>query len=248
MKALIFSFFFVFPVSQLFAQQSNSTYNLECSGETYDGNFYVTTSIRAKLIVKGQNDYTLEDGLYNLLISYAPEDEMLASDLWHQESNVAFESTNFKNYNPRVYTDHAKFSDMASIFGTVDFIVPHSVMFDSTKQDYFTAYTILSWVADHWGDTVSMNCSMKNNDPAAPVAKTGSECFLEAERNFYDYLDERGYEFEGFYFSQEGIDEDGEASLIYSGHSNFWGGYGVDDVYVDPFTCAIKYTENVYSE
>ena len=55
--------------------------------------------------------------------------------------------------------------DFASIFGKADFIFPKNAFTVTDGSEYgehsFTAYTILSWISDHFGTTVALNCSME---------------------------------------------------------------------------------------
>ena len=105
--------------------------------------------LNSTLTVNSENDYVIEGGNFKFFIE----------DAW-TDQNVEIEKVqNYAKYRPRVYENHAKFPSIGKrFFGKADFIVPHSALMNGKES--FDAFFILSWVEDHWGGTVSAECSL----------------------------------------------------------------------------------------
>lgn len=138
------------------------TKQLKCESiDTFDGQYmYRTVSFNSKLAKSGENSFTLS----SLRLDYALSmDEELSGD-W-ASANVFDENytiTNNEKYNPRVYKDHVNFADLYSkeIFGYIDLILPKSALNSKLETVNFTGYTIMTWMDDHWGGTVTLSCSL----------------------------------------------------------------------------------------
>lgn len=63
---------------------------------------------------------------------------------------------NNPNYRPRVYFNHLQFNISKGIFGYVNMLVPKSA-FKSSKNEFIVAL-IMSWIEDHAGGTVFLDC------------------------------------------------------------------------------------------
>ena len=108
-------------------------------------------SVNSTIKVFGENDYVLEGGRLTFFIE----------DAWTDQNVEVVAVSNYKNYNPRVYHGHAKFSGVGKHFsGDVDFLVPHAALLSAGAKT-FTGVFILSWVEDHWGSTVSVDCTLE---------------------------------------------------------------------------------------
>jgi len=80
---------------------------------------------------------------------------------WTRNKGEEGRTSNVSNYKPRKYKDHMKFNlDLSNndSFGDFDFIFPNRKLFTGKKK--FNAYLIMSWVDDHFGTTVTLNCEM----------------------------------------------------------------------------------------
>jgi hypothetical protein len=128
-----------------------TSYNLECvSSNAYTDLGDAKLKLNSIMTVNGANDYVLESGSFEFFIE----------DAWTDQNVSTLIVENKKDYRPRVYTDHAKFPSISrEFFGMVDFIVPHAALMSGSKS--FTAKFILSWVEDHWGGTISAQCTLQ---------------------------------------------------------------------------------------
>ena len=63
---------------------------------------------------------------------------------------------NNPNYRPRVYFDHIQFDISEGIFGYVNMLVPKTAFVTSKAE--FTVVLIMSWIEDHAGGTVFLDC------------------------------------------------------------------------------------------
>lgn len=62
---------------------------------------------------------------------------------------------NNPNYRPRVYKNHLQFDISKGVFGTVMLLIPKAAL--KSQQD-FNVTLIMSWIEDHAGDSVSLEC------------------------------------------------------------------------------------------
>lgn len=130
---------------------ASSSYEMNCENkDIYTDMGTAELALNTTLTVNGFNDYMVEGGNFKFFIEDAWTDQDVAID------TVA----NYQNYRPRVYTNHAKFPSISKeFFGIADMIIPHDVLM--TGASNFEATFILSWVEDHWGGTVSAECTLK---------------------------------------------------------------------------------------
>ena len=150
----------------LFPSLWAKSYDVSCQHEGHNSFLYVVTSLKARITKKAEN-YTM-DGTYRLDLydDYLSKtnDALTApkSSIWYStEGDVPFSNqSNYKNYRPKKYKGHLKWDSFVNIFGKVDLIFPIDVFTNEGKGQKFTAYTILTWISDHYGTTVSLSCSM----------------------------------------------------------------------------------------
>jgi hypothetical protein len=126
------------------------TYNLECQdNDIYTDLGTAKLHLKTQLIVNGENDYVLRGGEFKFVID---ED-------WTNQIVAITEVPNRQNYRPRVYQGHAKFPNISQkFFGIVDVIIAHEDILSAQKS--FTGIFIMTYVEDHWGDTVSADCQL----------------------------------------------------------------------------------------
>ena len=62
---------------------------------------------------------------------------------------------NNPSYRPRVYKNHWQFDISKGVFGTVKLLMPQKAF---NSQDDFSVTLIMSWIEDHAGDSVSLEC------------------------------------------------------------------------------------------
>ncbi len=62
---------------------------------------------------------------------------------------------NNPNYRPRVYKNHLQFDISKGVFGMVKLLIPQHAF---KSSDDFTVTLIMSWIEDHAGDSVSLDC------------------------------------------------------------------------------------------
>lgn len=126
------------------------TYQLECQdNEIYTDLGTAKLHLKTQLVVNGENDYVLRGGEFKFVID---ED-------WTNQTVAITEVPNRQNYRPRVYQGHAKFPNISQkFFGIVDVIIAHKDILSAQKN--FTAIFIMTYVEDHWGDTVSAECQL----------------------------------------------------------------------------------------
>ena len=83
-------------------------------------------------------------------------------DCWASTPEKYGKVKNQVPYRPRVYIDHRKFSldlDSDNSFGSYDFIFPKEKLIEGKTR--FTAHMILTYINDHFGTSVSLNCYRK---------------------------------------------------------------------------------------
>ena len=145
----------------LFPSLWAKSYEASCQYDGHNSFLYVVTSLKARITKKAEN-YTM-DGTYRLDL-YDENDTLTTpkDSIWYStEGDVSFSNqSNYKNYRPKKYKGHLKWGSFVNIFGKVDLIFPIDVFTDESKRQEFTAYTILTWIADHYGTTLSLSCSM----------------------------------------------------------------------------------------
>lgn len=126
------------------------TYTLECQdNEIYTDLGNAKLHLKTQLIVNAKNDYLLRGGEFKFQID---ED-------WTNQIVAITEVPNRQNYRPRVYQGHAKFPNISQkFFGIVDLIISHKDILSGQRN--FTAIFIMTYVEDHWGDTVSAECQL----------------------------------------------------------------------------------------
>ena len=135
-----------------FVSVAATKYSIQC--ENLNANTHIGKSeltFNSTLIVEKFNSYALEGGEFNFLIKDG-------DDYWTNQSVKIGKVPNKFNYNPRVYTGHAKFPRLSKdFFGLAEFIVSHDDLLSDKKE--FRGIFILSWVEDHWGGTIFTKCS-----------------------------------------------------------------------------------------
>ncbi|OUR97275.1 hypothetical protein A9Q84_13190 [Halobacteriovorax marinus] len=146
MKSLFTLLIFTLSFSTL----ATSTYLLKCSDlDAYTDLGSAKIELETIIAVNGENDYTIDNGFFKFSIE----------DAWTDQDFLLEEVHNYSTYRPRSYKGHAKFANFApAFFGMADLIIPHSALLEGKKN--FTAHFILSWVEDHWGGTISTDCTM----------------------------------------------------------------------------------------
>lgn len=146
-----------------FLSTVNAAY-LEC--EQFEGDwtqgFLVRALITADVNVKGPNDVELT----NLRTSYDINYDDSSSDHWSKGDHTEESVSNYQAYRPRVYKNHMKFSyyvyskqNYASGYGSLDLIVPTKAITSMYAQS-FTSYLIMTYMDDHFGGTISLNCTL----------------------------------------------------------------------------------------
>jgi hypothetical protein len=130
---------------------SANTYTLNChSTDAYTDIGYARLQMNSKVTVNSTNDYVLEGGTFKFFIE----------DAWTDQEVTVATVPNKKDYNPRVYFNHAKFPNISTeFFGMIDFMLPHDALVNGTQR--FTGVFVLTWVEDHWGGTITAECSLK---------------------------------------------------------------------------------------
>ena len=86
---------------------------------------------------------------------------------WSRGMREVENLSNNVNYRPRVYKEHMKFSQWINGdygteydgFGELDLIIPTKVLLEE-KASKFTSYLIMTYMDDHFGGTISLNCEI----------------------------------------------------------------------------------------
>jgi hypothetical protein len=135
---------------------ASTNYELHCFDDQIETELgRGTLELSTKLIVNGENDYVLDGGSFSFMIQ-----EEGYNYRWTDQKVSITRVENSKRYRPRVYLGHAKFANFAKdFFGIADFIVPHKDLLAGVGQ--FRGVFILSWVDDHWGDSLQVDCSLR---------------------------------------------------------------------------------------
>jgi hypothetical protein len=154
----------VLLLASAFLISSASANTLECEqfeGEETQG-MIVKAIVLADINVNGDKDVELKnlDTTYEILDGY--DDDYF----WSKGQGVSESVSNYKHYNPRKYKGHMKFSygvygAIASGYGDLDLIVPAKELVSNQKGSTFTSYLIMTYMDDHFGGTISLNCSIK---------------------------------------------------------------------------------------
>ena len=133
---------------------ASTSYDLNCQNHEIDiytnpaGEFNLETT----LTVNGPNDYFIEGGYVKFLVN----------EYFDQYANI-IKVNNSLDYRPRVYKNHAKFGNIGKdIFGAIDFVVPHATLLEAPEK--FQGTFILSHIEDHWGGTITAQCSLTPKD------------------------------------------------------------------------------------
>lgn len=137
-----------------------NTYSITCeSNDLYTDIGPTALKFESSITVLGENNYILEEGNFDFTMRYDDESDYY----WTNQSVETKAVENKKNYRPRVYSGHAKFEKFTSgFFGIVDFIVPHqSLLGENLTDTTFDGKFIMSWVEDHWGGTLFVECTLK---------------------------------------------------------------------------------------
>jgi hypothetical protein len=148
----------------LLATFTSHASELICEQLEGDGSqgFTVTAEIKGEFQVLGDNKAVFEqlDTQYQIL------EGGLGSEAWSRGTSVETDLANKENYRPRVYTGHMKFSyyvgsNSSEGFGDLDLIVPSEELTAAVSGSTFTSYLIMTYMDDHYGDTISLNCKIK---------------------------------------------------------------------------------------
>jgi hypothetical protein len=126
----------------------------------YDGSFmYAKVLVESEIEINDEN-YTLKKINLSYLLSMNED----FSDEWAKASinDEEYTINNYLKYNPRVYLDHIKFKNVygSKVFGFIDLVLPKDSLNNIEENKDFNAYTIMTAMDDHWGGTVSLNCSI----------------------------------------------------------------------------------------
>jgi hypothetical protein len=129
----------------------------------------VDIKIKGNVEKTGENSYLITDRYLYLGI-----DEDSDGYSWYRyegESESALD--NEQNYNPRKYHGHAKFIydyKMVSLnaqnewersfYGYVEFLLPMTLFDSAQKGETFNAVMIMTYIADHWGGTRTLKCTV----------------------------------------------------------------------------------------
>lgn len=98
---------------------------------------------------------------FNYKVYWDPS--LSGDELWAQGNQTYSDLPNEPNYSPRKYKNHMKFqvwvngSGAGSGYGDLDLIVPEKEML-AMQPASFPGYLIMTYIDDHWGGTVKMDC------------------------------------------------------------------------------------------
>lgn len=124
----------------------------ECSVEDVEFSGWLTfnSTLRGSLEKKGDRF---------VITSYDFFYEALDGDHAWSKADVknATPVSNNPNYRPRVYKDHLQFDISKNVFGHVNLLLPHKAL---SSHGTFTAVLIMSWIDDHAGDTMFLDCTL----------------------------------------------------------------------------------------
>jgi len=147
---------------------SANTKTIECVTYYQDQmDIDVDIVIETEVRKNGEGDYTLAQTSLDLKID--------GGDWYDFVGFTQEEDHNSKNYKPRKYKGHLKFGNFThtmtgmegdrpapyGLFGYIDFLIPQVDLDNANQGDEFKAVTILSWIADHWGGSRTLNCTVK---------------------------------------------------------------------------------------
>jgi hypothetical protein len=124
--------------------------DFKCSTESsgFGGWLDFSSTLEGKMKISG-NSVTITQYDFNYVA--------LDGDYAWSEAKVenAGPVTNNPNYRPRTYKNHLQFDISKGIFGTVKLLMPQKAF---KSQDDFSVTLIMSWIEDHAGDSVSLEC------------------------------------------------------------------------------------------
>ena len=142
--------------------QIKSSYKLSCSQPGFFDGSYMWGKVRltASLDVLSGDTYILSKPDFSYTLSMDED----YSYIWAQGSSrdANYTITNLRTYRPQVYLGHIKFDDIfyKDIFGQIDFILPKDKLNTNDDEIQFTSYMIMTAMDDHWGGTVSIDCTI----------------------------------------------------------------------------------------
>lgn len=124
---------------------------------------WVTSNVSGEYEVISDKQAKFSEVSFNYRIFW---DASLAEDsVWSKGEQTFTDLTNSLSYSPRKYKDHIRFSayvnGMASGsgYGDLGLIVPAKEILAAESAD-FTGYLMMTWMDDHYGGTVKLNCSL----------------------------------------------------------------------------------------
>jgi len=140
---------------------------LECSQNTpYETQgMYVTAVAEGDIEVISKNEISLNNfsTKYTIFADIGADEE-----IWSKGSFNAESLSNNITYNPRRYKNHFKYNISLYAtagpdggYGVLDLIIPAKNLLSSTVGDSFEAYLIMTWMDDHFGGTVKLNCTIQ---------------------------------------------------------------------------------------
>jgi hypothetical protein len=134
---------------------AGTNYDLNCvNNDIYTDLGAAKIELNTTLTVNEANDYSIEGGNFKFIISEEGDDYA-----WTDQNVEVPKVLNYKKYRPRTYKGHAKFPSIGkNFFGKADFLVPHAGLLEGQKT--FQSAFILSWVEDHWGGSVTAECTL----------------------------------------------------------------------------------------
>jgi hypothetical protein len=158
MKNITFFFILTFMCSTF-------AFSKEAKLSCVNMNFYDGSFMYAKVLIESNIEINEESyKLKNLNLSYLLSMEEDFSDEWASAiiNDQEYSIGNLESYNPRVYKDHIKFKNIHGdkVFGSIDLIIPVEVITNIEENKVFNSYTIMTAMDDHWGGTVSLDCSI----------------------------------------------------------------------------------------
>jgi hypothetical protein len=152
-----FLFVFLLSLSSIYAMDLTC---LQLEGQETQG-MIVKAEIKGSFEVSSEARVTFSTISFEYLID---ED---GDYVWSRGRQLATDLSNYENYRPRVYKNHMKFSQLVhgdyqseyNGFGDLDLIIPSEILL-SKKAASFTSYLIMTYMDDHFGGTISLNCEI----------------------------------------------------------------------------------------
>jgi hypothetical protein len=138
---------------------------LSCENQDfYDGHFMWAKVSLSGILTKTEDGYNLSHVKFDYILSMHSDFEYAWAEGNYYDPTYSI--NNYAKYNPRVYFGHVKFKDLYArrVFGEVDFIVPEDKLNTTENHTSFNAYTIMTAMDDHWGGTVTLNCTLSTSD------------------------------------------------------------------------------------